>query len=83
MKPKKLVAIALLIIVAIAGFFLYLQRDRLFVHVYKITYPDRCTETYENDVLVSEACTNGRLLYEESIKRKTPTADMQWNLNLS
>ena len=80
------ITIVLLIIMSFTAFYLVKNRDKLFTSAYQITYPDRCVETFENDVLVSEECTIGREKLEKQQNQSTiirPAINAQWNLNLT
>jgi len=64
-KNRKWIALGLLAIIIIMGIFVYNNRDDLFNNRVTITYPDGCVETFENTILVSDLCTEGRLQEEQ------------------
>ena len=84
-KIRITITIVLLFIIAITSVYLYQNRDKLFTSRYEITYPDHCIEVFENDKLISDECTLGRQVYEESLNKtnKPPIGMTQWNLNLT
>ena len=84
-KVRIIISVVLFFIIVTTAVYLYQHRDKLFTSTYELTYPDRCVEVFENDMLVTEECTIGRHQLEaqqnESI---TPAINMeQWNPNLN
>jgi len=80
-KPVKiLVCFCLVLLIFVIGFFTYINREKFFMNVVKITYPDECVEEYKNGELVSDICEEGRKLADEFDKREENfLPDIKWN----
>jgi hypothetical protein len=66
---KKLIAGLLLLLVAVTLCVIFFYKDELFKQTLTITYPDRCIEVYENNVLTTPECTAGRELKKQQEDR--------------
>jgi len=82
-KIRIVISIMLFFILVVASVYLYQNKDKLFTSTYKITYPDRCVEVFENDELISDVCTFGRKIYEDAQKETNQPGLLQWNQNLT
>ena len=84
-KIRVIISVVLFFIIAITTIYLYQHRDKLFTSTYQITYPDRCVEVFENDILISEKCIIGRMIYEEQQNKSNQKLInlQQWNQNLT
>jgi len=59
------------------------NRDTIFKNEVVVEYPDGCIEKFVNGNLVTEECTEGRILYEESINGPShnlpfDSGDIKW-----
>ena len=77
-KYRKYIALGLLAIIILMGFYVYNHKDELFMNRVVVEYPDGCKETFENAVLVTEMCVEGRdLEYKQSVGGgKWPTQEV-------
>lgn len=84
-KVRIIITVVLFFIITVATIYVISNKDKLFTVRYELTYPDKCVEVYENDILISDECTMGRLLYEDMKNQtsKQPTFSSEWNLNLT
>ena len=72
-KVRIIVSIVLFFIMLLASVFVYQNRANIFMSTYEITYPDRCVEVFENDVLISEECVAGRMKLDKIKKCQEET----------
>lgn len=64
MDKRKVIGIILGVIIIVTAIFVFLNKDTIFTRTVTVKYPDGCKEIYNNDVLSSSLCTNGRMLAE-------------------
>jgi hypothetical protein len=82
-NSRKILSIVILIVVAIIYLMVYINREKWLPRQLEITYPDKCVETYINNVLNSSICTKGRELNESMYRQSHPVYDMKLPINLS
>ena len=80
-KHKYILAGVLLLFIIITGIIGYIKRDTIFLHRVEIKYGDNCVETFDNGVLMTPECTEGRAMEEAYNGRQL--RNPQWNLNLT
>lgn len=61
-SKKKWIGLALILIILAMTIYIYKHQDTLFTNKATITYADGCTEIYEDTILVSDICHQGRVL---------------------
>ena len=77
---KVIMAVILVIGMIVVGTYIYQNKENLFKSQTTITYPDRCVEQFDDDKLVSDECTYGRMLMEQQQQeRDEPAFNIQWN----
>lgn len=59
-KYRKYIVIGLLAIIILMSIYVYSHRNSLFTNRAEIVYSDGCKEVYEDTVLVTPICENGR-----------------------
>ena len=81
-KYRKWIALGLLLIIIAMSFFVFKHKDDLFTNRIEIVYPDGCKELFENAVLVSPLCENGRQMEQDQAigGGKWPTNQMNFSL---
>lgn len=80
-KYRNIIGCLLVLIIVLMGSYMYLNSDNLFKRTVKITYPDGCIETYDNEILVSPECYHGRLLYERTLNNTMPPIVYDGSIN--
>jgi hypothetical protein len=80
---KKIMAGVLIAVIIVMTALAIILKDQWFIQRTTITYPDGCKEKYENDILLTDVCENGRFLEEQNSMRRQRQWPMNTNLNFS
>ena len=75
------IASVLLIFMIIVSGYLYVNYDKMFTSKVEIRYSDNCIEVYDNDIIITPICTEGRRLLEEQKDKNKPEWMMAIELN--
>jgi len=81
---KEIMIILLFIIMVIVGGYIFINKDNIFMSRVETLYPDGCIEVYEDTVLVTGVCDNGRRMIENKsyqIGRYENIPKLEWNLS--
>jgi len=75
MKKRNIIGCVLIAIILFMIFIIIMNKDTIFKNTISINYPDGCVETFVNNKLVTEECTQGRKLIDEGSR--------EWIYNLN
>jgi len=71
MNKRKIIAVILGIVILIMSVFAYINKDEWFNTKVTLTYSDGCKEIYENAVLTTPICENGRAIEKMMEEQKS------------